>query len=48
MLFWIYWLITATVALGLVREIWRGRDWRGQAVAALVLLPLLLRVLLVK
>lgn len=48
MLFALYWAMTALVALGLLRLLWRGRDWREQALAALVLLPLLLRAWLIK
>jgi hypothetical protein len=48
MLFTLYWLICGVVALGLLRLLWTSRDWREQALAALVLVPLLLRVLLIK
>jgi hypothetical protein len=48
MLFWIYWLITAVIAALVVRELWNGNDWRRQLSAALVLIPLLLRALLIK
>ncbi len=48
MLFLIYWCLTTVVAFGLLRLLWRGRDWREQVLAALVLLPLLLRVGLIK
>ncbi|MFA7330727.1 MAG: hypothetical protein WC326_06595 [Candidatus Delongbacteria bacterium] len=48
MLFWLYWGMTALVAAGLLRLLWRSPDWREQALAALVLVPLLLRVWLLK
>ncbi len=48
MLFWIYWLLALAVLLITARELLRESDWRKQFSAALVLLPLLLRVLLLK
>jgi hypothetical protein len=49
MLFWIYWLLVALLVLGCALEVLR-RDsgWREAGTATLVLVPLLLRVLLVK
>lgn len=48
MLFWTYWLMTVVV-LGLVgMQLWRERDWRMQLSAALVLIPLVMRVFLIK
>ena len=48
MLFTLYWAVCVAVALGLLRLLWTSRDWREQALAALVLVPLLLLALLVK
>lgn len=48
MLFWCYWLIVLFVSLGLLLELWREGNWREQATAGLVLLPLLLRLFLIK
>jgi len=48
LLFWSYWTLALMVGLGLLRLLWTSRDWREQALAALVLVPMLLRVLLVK
>ncbi|MCA9783262.1 MAG: hypothetical protein KDC10_07785 [Calditrichaeota bacterium] len=48
MLFVIYLCITGLLCALIVRELLRSRDWREQGVAALVLVPLLLRVLLIK
>lgn len=47
-LFWCYWAIAAVTAGLLVREIWRGGNWKTQATAALAVLPFILRVLLLK
>ncbi len=48
MLFWIYWLLALTL-LGLVGvNLWCERDWRKQFAAAIVLVPLIMRVLLIK
>jgi hypothetical protein len=48
MLFWIYWSLVLGLCLLLLRALLSGRDWRLQGTAALVLVPLLLRVLLIK
>jgi hypothetical protein len=48
MLFTLYWAVCVVVVLGLLRLLWTSRDWREQALAALVLVPLLLRALLIK
>ncbi|MBK6765847.1 MAG: hypothetical protein IPG71_05810 [bacterium] len=48
MLFWTYWLLAALLLALIARELWRASEWRMQLAAALVLLPLLLRVLLFK
>jgi len=48
MLFTLYWMICVAVVLGLLRLLWTSEDWREQALAALVLVPLLLRALLIK
>jgi len=48
MLFWIYWLIAAIVLLLSARELLTANDWRKQLSAAVVLIPLILRVFLLK
>lgn len=49
MLFWSYWAIVALLALACAAELWRRENgWREAATAAVVLVPLLLRALLVK
>lgn len=48
MLFIIYRVLVLLLAALLVRELLRARDWRMQGSAALVLVPLLLRMLLIK
>lgn len=48
MLFWIYWILTAVLVLLTARELFNVRDWRVQLSAALVLVPFLLRVFLLK
>lgn len=48
MLFWIYWLMAVLLMALTVRELWRAPNWRTQLASALVLLPVLLRVLLFK
>lgn len=48
MLFWIYWLIAAIVLLLSARELLAANDWRKQLSAAIVLIPLILRVFLLK
>ncbi|MDP2361206.1 MAG: hypothetical protein Q8O14_10725 [bacterium] len=49
LLFWIYWALAGLLALGCLAELWRREaSWREAATAALVLVPFLLRVLLIK
>jgi len=48
MLFWTYWIITLVLLLLVGAHLWREGDWRKQFAAALVLVPLLMRVLLLK
>jgi hypothetical protein len=48
MLFWLYWILTATLVFLTARELFHVRDWRLQLSAALVLVPFLLRVFLLK
>jgi hypothetical protein len=47
-MFWIYWSIITVLCLGLIAELFSERNWREQLTAALVLVPVLLRVLLIK
>jgi hypothetical protein len=44
----IYLAIAASVLALTVWNLWTGKDWRRQATAAMVAVPLLLRVLLIK
>jgi hypothetical protein len=48
LLFWSYWIMVLLVVAGLLKLLWSSRDWREQALAALVLVPMVLRLLLVK
>ncbi len=48
MLFWTYWLIAVFVLALTVRELYKSADWRLQLSAAVVLVPLILRVFLLK
>lgn len=48
MLFWTYWLIAALVLALTVRELYKSSDWRLQLSAAVVIVPLVLRVFLLK
>lgn len=48
MLFWFYWALVLGLAVLVVRSLLVTRDWRLQGTAALVLVPLVLRILLVK
>lgn len=47
-LFWPYYGIVVVAALVLSRAILRDTNWKTQASAALALIPLLLRILLIK
>lgn len=47
-LFWIYWLIAAWLGILLVALIWRETEKGLKATAALLLVPVLLRVFLIK
>ncbi len=48
-MFWIYWLLALGCALLILRELMdHDRKWREQWTAALVLIPFLLRVFLIK
>ena len=48
LLTWIYWAITAFMIVLVVRSLYREKSLREQIVAAMVLVPLLLRVLMIK
>lgn len=48
MLYWIYILITILIAVLLVVELFRQKDWRIQLAYAMVVLPLVLRILGIK
>jgi|WetSurMetagenome_2_1015567.scaffolds.fasta_scaffold1483908_2 hypothetical protein len=47
-LFWIYWCVTVFCALLFLRALFRESDWKLQMTAALALIPLVLRALLLK
>ena len=47
-LMWIYWAIDVLVIILVVRSLYREKSLREQYVAAMVLLPLLLRALFIK
>ena len=45
---WIYWAITAFMIILVLRSLYREKSLREQIVAAMVLVPLLLRMLMIK
>jgi hypothetical protein len=45
---WIYRLVVALVLVLVALDLWEERDWRKQLVAVMVLVPLLLRLAMVK
>ena len=47
-LFWLYWLITAAMGGLLLATLLRERDRGVQATAAILLVPVILRLLLIK
>jgi len=47
-LFWIYWLITAYFCLALIRALIREPERGVKATAAMLLVPTVLRLLLIK
>lgn len=48
MLTWIYWAITVFFIVLVARSLYREKSLREQWVAAMVLVPLLLRALMIK
>jgi hypothetical protein len=48
MLTWIYWAICLLMIVLVLRNLYREKSLREQWVAAMVLIPLLLRVLMIK
>ena len=48
MLHWTYIVIAAFVFILVIRELFSERNWRNQVALALVLIPLLLRILQIK
>ena len=48
LLFWVYWCIAALMGLALAAAFIRERDKGVQAVAAMLLVPVILRLLLIK
>jgi len=47
-LLWIYWTIDVFIIVLVVRSLYREKSLREQYVAAMVLIPLLLRALFIK
>lgn len=45
---WVYWAITVFIIVLVVRSLYREKSLREQFVAAMVLVPLLLRALFIK
>ncbi len=45
---WVYWVITLFMIILVLRSLYREKSLREQIVAAMVLVPLLLRVLMIK
>jgi hypothetical protein len=48
MLYWIYVLIAGLVLALVLRELVQERQWRSQLALAIIVIPLLLRILQVK
>jgi len=48
MLHWTYVVIAAFIFVLVIRELFSERNWRNQVALALVLVPLLLRILHIK
>ena len=48
MLHWTYVIIAAFIFVLVIRELFSERNWRNQIALALVLVPLLLRILHIK
>ncbi|NUO18631.1 hypothetical protein HUU59_04210 [bacterium] len=48
MLFWTYWTISCLVFALVAKDLFQTADWRRQLSAGVVLIPLLLRILLLK
>lgn len=45
---WVYRLIVAVVLALVVLDLWDERDWRRQIVAVMVIVPMLLRLVMLK
>ncbi|MCC6476231.1 hypothetical protein IT157_04175 [bacterium] len=48
MLFWIYWIICISALVLSLRSFFHAKEWKHELSAALVMLPLVLRVLFLK
>jgi hypothetical protein len=48
MLTWVYRIIIAVVLVLVALDLWDERDWRKQLVAVMVIVPLLLRLVMIK
>jgi len=44
----LYLIIAGLAAIFISIELWKQKNWRGQLLAAIVLVPLILRVLLIR
>ncbi len=47
-IFWLYWLIALWLGILLAAKLWRDADKGRKATAALLLVPILLRIFLIK
>jgi hypothetical protein len=48
MLYWIYILITVMLAALILRELFTEKQWRSQLALAIILIPMILRILQIK
>jgi hypothetical protein len=48
MLTWVYRIIIVVVLVLVALDLWDERDWRKQLVAVMVIVPLLLRLVMIK
>jgi len=47
-IFWLYWLIALWLGLMLIALLWRDTDKGRKATAAMLLVPIILRIFLIK
>ncbi|MBW7888157.1 MAG: hypothetical protein H3C35_07340 [Bacteroidetes bacterium] len=48
MVFYLYIAITVIIALILLSELWKEKNWKQQLLIVIILLPLVLRILQIK